>query len=278
MDFFANVLKFLDASMTTPVPYGAFHLVSFFICVAVAVFLPLWHRKHPTNARGIVLFVTVGVILFEVYKHINYGFSYEDGIKWDYPWYIFPFQFCSTPMYAGLLMGLTRRGRVHDAAAAYLATYALFAGAAVMFYPTTVFIPTIGINVQTMFCHGSMIFIGVYLLATEYVLLEHKTILRALPLFAVFVAIAAVLNEIAYATGLLETENFNMFFISPHQDPHLPVYSLVQQHVPYPWCLIIYIIGFTAAAYIMLLIAMLCKKLFTKPHSATTNEKETVNA
>ena len=67
-----------------------------------------------------------------------------------------------------------------------------------------------------------------------------------------------------------------MFFISPHQDPHLPVYSIVQQHVPYPFCLILYIIGFTAAAYIILLLAMLCKKLFSKKETTKKKEVATV--
>ncbi|MBQ8345448.1 MAG: hypothetical protein IJY42_04180, partial [Clostridia bacterium] len=86
--------------------------------------------------------------------------------------------------------------------------------------------------------------------------LNHKTILRALPVFAVAVLMAMGMNELAYQTGLLETETFNMFFISPHCDPSLPVYSMVQELVPYPWCLLIYLAGFTAAAYIITLIFM----------------------
>ena len=121
-----------------------------------------------------------------------------------------------------------------------------------------------GVNIQTMICHGSMITIGIYLLYSGYVKVEHKSILKALPVFAIAVLIAVALNEIAYFTGLLETDTFNMFFVSRHCEPSLPVYSIVQGIVPYPWCLIIYIIGFTIAAYIMLLIAMLIKKLTTK--------------
>ena len=125
-----------------------------------------------------------------------------------------------------------------------------------MVYPTTVFISTIGINLQTMICHGSMITVGIYLFATGYVPLKHKTVLKAIPVFAVTVGLAAIMNEVAYQAGLLETETFNMFFISPYCDPSLPVYSLVQQFVPFPWCLVLYILGFTAAAYLVLLIAM----------------------
>jgi len=160
-----------------------------------------------------------------------------------------------------LLAGLTKKGKVHEAACAYLATYAVFAGLCVMVYPNDVFIDTIGINIQTMICHGTMICVGVCLLATGYVKLEHKTILKAIPVFAVCVALAAIMNEIAYVIGLLETETFNMFFISPHCEGTLPVYSLVQQAVPFPWCLVIYIAVFSLAAYLVLLAAMGIRKL-----------------
>lgn len=251
--------------MTAPVPYGWFHLLWLGITAALAVYLGYFHRKDaPDKIRRVVLWTAVIVVILEVYKQINYSFSYTDGIHYDYQWYAFPFQFCSTPMYIGLLAGLTKKGSVHKSACAYLATYSVFAGVCVMLYPTTVFVDTIGINIQTMICHGSMIWIGVYLLACGYVKLEHKTILKAIPVFAVCVVLAAIGNEIAHVTGLLNTEDFNMFFISPYSAPHLPVYSLVQGVVPFPLCLLIYIAGFSLAAYIILLIAMGIKALAAK--------------
>ena len=262
MSFWENILRFLDLRMEQPVPYGWFHLVSFALSILAAVGLCLFGKKDsPERVRAVVLGVAIVVALLEIYKQINYSFSYENGIVFDYQWYIFPWQFCSTPMYIGLLAGLTKRGKFHDALCAYLATYAVFAGLSVMCYPTTVFTETIGINIQTMVCHGSMIFVGAYLFGSGHVKLEHKTILKALPVFAFAVLAAVVMNEIAYQAGLLETEDFNMFFVSPHSAPHLPVYSLVQGVVPFPWCLALYILGFTAAAYLMLLGAMGISKL-----------------
>ncbi len=252
MDFFASVLRILDASMPTPVPYGWFHLLWLGITVLSAVLL----CKLRPEPRKTMLVVAITVILLEIYKQVNYTFGYEGGITADYQWYAFPFQFCSTPMYIGLLAGLTRPGKFHDALCAYLATFAFFAGTAVMAIPGDVFISTVGINIQTMICHGSMVSVGIYLLQSGYVKREHKTILKAASVFAVCVSIAAVLNEIAYQAGLLETETFNMFFISPYCEPHLLVYSSVQGVVPFPWCLVLYILGFTAAAYLILLLAI----------------------
>ena len=272
MSFWQNVLRVMDTQMETPDAYGLFHLVSLVLVVVSAVGLCLWHRKSgsPKRVVDVVFAVAVTVVVMEVYKLVNYSFSYEDGIGFDFPWYVFPWQVCSTPMYVGILAGIVRKGKVHESLCAYLATYSLFAGAAVMLYPGDVFIGTVGINIQTMFCHGSMIAVAVYLMVSGYVKLEHKTILKAMPVFAVTVMIAMILNEVAYQTGLLETDTFNMFYISPYCDPYLPVYSIVQEMVAYPWCLIIYIAGFTAAAYLSLLLAMLVRKLASGKKAAVT--------
>lgn len=268
MEFLEGLLRVLDAEMKTPQSYGWFHLLWLGITFLSTVALCLWHRKSgdERRVRNVVFGVAVTVIILEIYKMINYSFSYEDGITFDFQWYAFPWQFCSTPMYVGLLTGIIRKGKVHDSLCAYLATFAVFAGTAVMIYPGDVFISTIGINIQTMICHGSMITVGIYLLYTGYVKLEHKTILKALPVFACTVLIAMILNEVAYYTGLLETDSFNMFYISRHLESTLPVYSLIHNSVPFPINLVIYIVGFTMAAYLMLVIAMGIRLLAGKLH------------
>lgn len=271
----AEILKILDTEMTTPTLYGWFHILWLLITVASTVLMCKFF-KEGTNKQvcTVMLSVAIGVILLEVYKQVNYTFSVDaqGKIQGDYQWYAFPFQFCSTPMYVGLLAGLIRKGKVHESLCAYLASYAIFAGAAVMVFPGDVFIKTIGINIQTMICHGSMIMVGAYLLYTGYVKLELKTILKAMPVFAAAVAMAAVMNEVAAAAGLLKTEDFNMFYISRHTESTLPVYGAVHEAVPFPLNLVIYIVGFTAAASVIMLIAMGIKKLGKK-----STEKETVS-
>ena len=265
MSFWQNVLRIMDSSMDTPKLYGWFHLFWFILSILAAVVLCLTHKEgDDSRVRKVVFGTAVVVILLEVYKLINFSFGYQDGISFDFTWYAFPWQFCSTPMYVGFLTGIFRKGRIHDALNAYLATFSMFAGLCVMFYPSTVFISTIGINIQTMICHGSMVTVGVYLLYSGYVKLEHKTILKAISVFAVTVGIAVILNELAYYTGLLETDSFNMFYISRHCEPSLPVYSLVQEVVAYPWCLFIYIGGFSLAAYLILLSAIGIQKIAAK--------------
>lgn len=263
--FWTNVLKFLDTPMTEPPSYGWFHILFCVLSVAVGVLLCLFLRDGKKYAPRVVFITAVVVFVLEIYKMINFGFEYENGISYSFPWSSFPFQFCSTPMYVGLLVGLFRKGRIHDSLCAYLATFAVFAGLCVMVYPNDVFIETIGINVQTMICHGSMLTVGIYLFGSGYVKTEHKTVLKAIPVFCVMVAIAMGLNEWAFRSGLLEEHFFNMFYFSPHADPHLPVYSNVQNAlgVANPLSFIIYVAVFTLAAYLMLLIAMGIRALLT---------------
>lgn len=258
MDFWRPLLGFLAIEATAPEAYGLYHIVWLALIAGLTVFAVLQGRKHNAETVNRVVFLTAVVVFaLEIYKQFVFTFGDGSG-EASYSWYAFPFQFCSTPMYVGLLLGIFRKGRVRQMLLSYLSCYALFAGLAVMLYPNDVYVRTVGINIQTMVCHGSMVVIGGYLLGSGQVQLEWKTLLKAMPVFAVCVAIAATLNELAYRVGILQEHTFNMFFISPYLECTLPVYSLVHNAVPFPLNLILYILGFTAAAGLILL---LCKGL-----------------
>ena len=264
MSFWHQLLTWMDTSMEVPQSFGTFHLI--WLALSFLAVIPLLcfpKKQSPDHVRRVVLVTAIIVVLFEIYKQINFSSQPENGFEFNYAWYAFPFQFCSTPMYIGLLAGLTKPGKLHDSFCAYLATFAVFAGTAVMLYPGNVFIETAGINVQTMVCHGSMITMGIYLYATGHVKLSHKTILKALPVFATTLGLALIMNEVAYH-NLPEGTEFNMFYISPYFENYLPIYSDVHRTVPAPWNILIYIAGFTAAAYVILLLAMAIGKLVGK--------------
>ena len=263
MEFLHSILKILDYRIEKPVVFGWFHWLWIGLIILVAVALCVWHKRSGTDARvrRVVLGNAIFVIILEIYKMINYSFLEINGYAFDFQWYAFPWQFCSTPMFIGLLAGIIRKGKVHESLMAYLATFSIFAGLCVTIYPGDVFIEILGINIQSMICHASMVSVGVYLFYSGYVKLEHKTILRAIPIFAICVTLAMIMNEVAFKSPLVGGETFNMFYISPHFTGTLPIYSEVQKIVPYPWNLVIYIAGFSLAAYVILLIAMGVGKL-----------------
>lgn len=230
------------------------------LVIIITTLLCLYAVKHRNDQEKLVRFTRIVVltysilgIILEIYKQLNFSFNSTSG-EWSYQWYAFPFQFCSTPMYVGLIAGCCKEGGFQKFLYSYLATFALFAGLSVMFYPGDVFTRTIGINIQTMVCHGGMVVMGIYLWFSKQVKFEFKTILKALSVFCVLVAIALIMNIIYNSTG--NTATFNMFFISPYLPCTLPILNMIYEMVPYPVFLIIYIIGFTLAAFIMLLVAM----------------------
>lgn len=250
LELCTKILQILNTQMDTPKPYGAYHLVWLALVGICTVLLCTRFRRVSRDAvRKTVFFVAVAVAVLEIYKQVNYSFHVGDGgITFDYQWYAFPWQFCSMPMYVGLLTGIFRKGKIHDALCAFLASYSVFAGVCVMVYPADVFCGTAGVNIQTMICHGSMVVIGIWLLATEYVPVNLKSWRGATAVFAAAVALAVVMNEGVYYSGVTGEETFNMFFISRHFAPSLPVYSQVQAVVAYPWCLVIYVTAFALAA------------------------------
>ena len=265
-----NNLSLLDTKMAVPTPYGPFHV--FFIITSIFYGFSISRycaNKGETYIRRFLLVEALLITVLEIYKQIYFSFHVDGSqILFDYQWYAFPFQFCSTPMYICLLAAVIRGKSLHEHLCSYLATYALFSGICVMVYPVTVFIDTVGINIQTMVCHGSMITTGIVLLRTGYVKVAPKTIIRAFPVFLTLVFAAMIMNEVAYQTGLLKTETFNMFFISPYCAPELPVYSQIQGIVPFPFSVLIYIAGFTAASGIIMLLCKVFHIDATSSHSS----------
>lgn len=256
LKFIAENLK---ADVKIPKPFGVFHLAFLFFSVLSGVWLCRKYRNPSENqVRKILLFFSVSVLILELLKQIYYSFSLSGGkLQFSYNWRFFPFQFCSTPMYAGVLGAVVKKEKIHRALCSFLATFASFAGACVMVYPKDVLTHSPFINFQTLFCHGSMVAVG-FFLSCRYVETEFRTVLRALPVFLYFIALAVALNEVAHRIGI---EDFNMFFLSPYEKPYLPVFSEIQQAVPFGLSILLYAAGFTVLAFGIILICRVIKHL-----------------
>ncbi len=251
--------------METPTLYGWFHLMWLAI-VAVTVFLLCRFAK---NAQGkgldrILRGFAVLCIYFEAYKQLVFSFDYDAALgtgTWDFEWYAFPFQFCSTPMYVALIASFLKDGRVKNALLTYLATFGLLAGVLVMAYPSNVFISMIGINIQTMVHHGGQLAIGLYLLICKKFRLEWRSMLGAGIVFVTMMAIASGMNICAELSGL--EESFNMFYIRYGDTPSIPVYDILYPGVfSYPVFLLSYALPFIGVSCG---IFALRKKCETKP-------------
>ena len=148
-------LHWLQTRMPMPTWFGWFHIMWIIFTIAACTLIFIFRKRISKKGINITL-LCLGIvcIVLEIYKQVVYAFNYNDGgntCTWDYEWYSFPFQFCSTPMYLMVLAAILRKGKVYDSLLAYLATYALFAGLVVMIYTGDVFSKIIGINMFQCF-------------------------------------------------------------------------------------------------------------------------------
>lgn len=247
-----NLLNFLKATMTKPQPYGWFHLMFMGIMVVSVVLIVVFSKNLSEKQNRIIIIIYVAVCLtLELYKQLTYSYNFDTR---EYGWYSFPFQFCSTPMYIALISLFFKKGKVRDSLYAFLSTFGLIAGLAVMIMPTTVFVSQIGINLQTMIHHMGQVLIGAYLLASGFTKLDWKMPLRAVPTFLSLMAIAFTLNV---TIGSVDGIRINMFEMGPYFTPSLPVYDVLFGAVPYVVFLLLYVLGFTLGAYLVTAVAWL---------------------
>lgn len=267
-----KILGLLQSTMKEPTDYGWFHLLFWAIIIGLTIFLcSKYEDPSAEKLKKILKIFTYTLIGFEIYKQLVFSYSIVDtNIIWDYQWYAFPFQFCSTPMYAGLIVIHAKRESTREKALAFLATYSIFAGLAAMVYPNDIFVTEIGINIQTMIHHGGMVVIGVYLLYSQIVPIKLVTVKKAAVLFIIFFLIALLLNVIVYQVGINET--FNMFFIGPYYKCTLPILNIIYEQTPYFLFLLIYTLGFSGVACIILGLAGIVKKTFTSANNKTVDD------
>lgn len=263
-------MYFLQGRMETPTLFSWFHILSLVVVIGLCVLIYIFRKKISPKAVNIIILCTgIAIILLEVYKQLVFSFNYNGGngnSYWDFEWYAFPFQFCSTPMYIMVIAGILRKGPVRDSLLCYLATYALFAGLVVMCYPGDVFISMIGINIQTMVCHGGMFVIGFLILATRSIKFDYRSILKATLIFVIMLIIALLMNIVWHYCSPLD-DTFNMFYISPYFPCTLPVLSIIYAKAHYAIFLFCYVVDFMLAASLMFGIAVAFKILEEKIQS-----------
>lgn len=251
MNILNRFLDFLNQDMKEPVAFSNlenswFYYLSLVLVVIGIIFLTRYFKKidHKQLKKTIFL-IGLSLIAFEIYKQII--FTYDN--HGDYRWYAFPFQFCSTAMYATFVYGISKNKTLDDVLISFLATYAFFAGVAVMFYPTDVFTSAIGINIQTMYYHGSMVVMGAALIFSKKVSLSSETLFKGLLPMTVFWMMAVLMNGFVnhyYA----EIGTFNMFLINPRYNSSIPVLNLIEPHVSAPVFQVAYLLGITFASYV----------------------------
>ena len=256
MNAFEKVIHLLQYQVAVPKLYGSFHMLFLLLTLVMAVMLVAVVKKGGDRAyRKAMLILWVIIACFEVVRELIFSMHVSGGVAtWDYAWFIFPFQLCATPLYIFPLAALLPEGRVRRACMMYLSTYALFGGLVVMLYPGDVVTYFLTINIQGLLHHGIQLVGGIITVVHNRENHTLKNLYKGAIVFSVLVGVALVLNVTVHsylvANGMGDV--FNMFFISPYFPCTLPILSSIYPLVPYPVFLIVYILGFTAIAALMI--------------------------
>ena len=238
-----------------PAPWGVYHLCCLAVTLALTVLMFVFGKRlrRGGTARAVTLGLGWFLIVIEVIKQLVYGLevSAEGQVYWDYPWQLFPFQFCSTPMYVCFaLMFVRKNGAAYQALCAFLATYGAFGGATVLLHPDAVFTEFLFADIHTMAWHVTLVLLGMVQWAGGTFRFSLSSWLGATSVFAVLVVVALLLN--VSLPSLAEECGFNMFYISPYVPCTILFLVQLWRVAPYPVFLAVYVLGFvviSAAIY-----------------------------
>ena len=259
-----NVLRFLQGTMPTPTMFGLVHLLTIGLIVLTSIILCLkFGNVSYKTFKTILLVFWIGMIILEIYKQIVFSFYVEGAhTTFNYQWEVLPYQFSSVIMYILPIALFTKGGKLHISALAFVSTFSLLIGILTISYPVGVFSTTIGINIQSMYLHGTQVVLGIYILVYNRDKLNIRYFVSACIVFTIAVLVALGINIIV---PNFTSETCNIFFISPYYDCPIPVlcniYTYLKTMGLYPLFVVIYISISSLGALLIYSIAILINRL-----------------
>ena len=271
MNLFEKILYFLQGEMDTPKPFGWFHLLWIGLIVISITFIYIKRKNYNERKLKIALGIYgIVALILEILKQLIWTFNYDpitNIVTWDYEWYSFPYQLCTTPIYVCLICLFLKDNKLRKSLLSYLSFFTVLGGISTILLPDSCFVSDILVNIHTMWLHCGSFVVSIYLLINKEVELKEQNMGKAIIVFLSFVLSALLLNIIIYKCGILNGETFNMFYISPYFISSLPVFNIIQQNVPYILYLLIYMWALIIGAYIIFYISIIIKKLCNKLRS-----------
>ena len=268
MNLFAKLLYFLQKEMKEPEAFGCFHILCLIIMV-ITIYILYKRKKYYSEKQLKKVLGTYGVIalILEILKQIMWSFNYDkvtNIITWDYTWYAFPFQLCTTPIFVSIICLFLKKTELRNSLLSYIAYITILGSISTILLPDSCFVSDILVNIHTMWLHLGSFVVSIYLLITGEVEVDIKSLKSAIKVFLVFVTIADIMNIFIYNIGVLNDEVFNMFYISPYFISSLPIFNNIQETVLYLIYLIIYIWTLIIGSFLIYSISNLTKKFYNK--------------
>lgn len=265
MNLFEKLLYILQGEMKEPTAFGWFHIL-WLVLVVITILILYMRRKYHSEKQLKIVLGTYGIIalVLELLKQLIWTFNYDpitNIITWDYQWYAFPFQLCTTPIFVSIICLFLKDGKVRNSLLSYMAYITILGSIATILIPDSCFVSDILVNIHTMWLHLGSFILSVYLLMSGEVKINIQSLKQAIKVFLIFVIIAEIMNIYVYNLGILNGETFNMFYISPYFISTLPVFDIIQESVPYLVYLIIYILALIMGGIIIYGISMFLNKI-----------------
>lgn len=263
MDFFVEMTwGDINNGDIGPGMFSWFHILWLGIMIAGSIIISATvGKKHNPKYDWIVIAVfSVILIGCEVFKQL-FWFEYYGYYRFE----IFPYQFCSVPIYVAIAATLFPSGKARELCYKFLAFYGIIGGLAVMMIPTAVlytyFIP---MSIHSMLWHSVLVIMGVYLIVSRGYGKNIKEIFAPCVLFLCFIAIAVIGNILVYKLHLSTPacqpgDNLSMFYISPYYPTQLPLLGKVQEF-SYPLFLLCYILIFNSFSFVVWGISKLVRR------------------
>ena len=238
----------INAGDVGPGMFSWFHI----LCLALMVLLTvavckIWGAKHdPKVERRVVGVFAVLLVLGEIFKQL-FWFEYYGYYRWE----IFPFQFCSVPIYISVFAAISPWEKAREVSYRFLAFFGIIGGIAVMAVPTAVlytyFVP---ISIHSMVWHSILIAMGAFLIVSRGYGRNFKELLAPFVMYLGCIVTAIIGNILVYKLHLgtdacQPGDNLSMFYISPYYPTQLPVLGVVQEF-SYPLFVVCYIAFFSA--------------------------------
>lgn len=268
MNSFEKLIYLLQGEMIEPALFGSFHLIWLVLTLIISIILYSIKKKYNEKQLKIVL-GTYGIIalILEILKQLIWSFNYDtvtNIVTWDYQWYAFPFQLCTTPIYVSITCLFLKKGKVRDYLLSYMAYITILGSIATMIMPDSCLTTDILVNIHTMWLHFGSFVVSVYLLMTGEVKTNIEELKKAVIPFLILVTVANTMNIVIYNIGILGEETFNMFYISPYFISSLPVFDVIQNHVPYIVYLLTYIWALIIGGFLIHCIFYSIKYIYKK--------------
>lgn len=261
---FEKIILMLQGTMERPESFGWFHLLWIGLSF-LAIFL-LYKKKNKyceKQLKWVLGIYGFGALILEILKQIIWSYTYDPllGGIWDFEWYAFPFQLCTTPIFVSIICLFLKKNKFRDALLSYMAYFTILGSIMTMILPDSCFVETILVDIHTMYLHCGSFVVSIYLLMNGEVKKNKQSWIKGFIVFIIFVYLAELLNIIVYNSGVLNGETFNMFYISPYFVSHLPVFSTLQENLPFIIYLLSYILILSIGSLIIYFVVKGIKKI-----------------